>query len=528
MTTNGSTRVRYHDQQILRTRDFVEEQAYHLAQRRRHNIGGHSWGIVGGLELTRSTDGQLSVRPGMAIDGYGRELILPQPYPIDADVFADKGSETLDVYLEYAQNPTSDAASDVTACRTPGELAGNRSDETARVTIRRASQNQRLEAGIDLPARRQPEEVLADDLRFSPARVAPDDPAQRWPVFLGQLRRVGSESSVDLRSRPYAGLVGELVNAPSGWAWLQVGEREGNPYRFGVFLAEAGSATDPVTPAAPPLGPSKPTLGVTSGGDVEIRADTTVSGDVIVDGGAIEFGDGPEYQSAHPWRIYHTHKAADGAELRGEEAPVRDQLRIEMAGADDGEATNEVVVGHWSQESQSFVPCLTIGDDCRVTVRGNLEVNGSVSALGMKDPTTAEVTAFLVREQASDPDLVPSLVYALTSNNREVAFFEALTERIDDSLLDPLVKAIQNVNGLSEQLTKALDPTRLPLPGLVETPDGEGVTVGLPAAASTGEEEQPIATQGKTPRSKRSGGGRSPAPVRTKRQRKANPGSGQP
>ena len=541
MTTTGSTRVRYHDQQILRTRDFIDEQAYHLAQRRRHNIGGHSWGIVGGLELSRSTDGELSVQAGMAVDGYGRELILPQPYPIDADIFADKGSETLDVYLEYAKKPIDDAALDRMVCRPPGELAANRWDETARVTIRRASLNQRLEAGIDLPPRRQPEEVPEDDIRFSPARVAPDDPDQRWPVFLGQLRRAGSGSSVDLRGRPYAGLVGELVNAPSGWAWLQVGEREDNVYRFGVFLAEAGSATDPATPATPPLGPDKPTLGVTSGGNVEIRADTTVSGDVIVDGGAIEFGDGPEYQSAHPWRIYHTHQVAvpdrggddvgddfGRADGTTEGTPVRDQLRIEMAGADDSESTNEVVIGHWSQQSRSFVPCLTIGDDCRVTVDGDLEVCGTFSALNMTELSTAEATAFVVRAGAVDRDLVPSVIHALTSNDRETAFFDALTARIDDErLLATLVESIQKVNGLSARLTKALTPKEAQMPAAAEAADADALPVALAAEASAVAARATV-KPAKQPRSKRSAGTGSPAPARTKRQRKATPGTGQP
>ena len=44
-------RPRFQDGRLLRTSDFVDEQAYHLAQHRRHNITGHVWGIGAGLDV---------------------------------------------------------------------------------------------------------------------------------------------------------------------------------------------------------------------------------------------------------------------------------------------------------------------------------------------------------------------------------------------------------------------------------------------------------------------------------------------
>ena len=489
MNGDGSARVRYHDQQILRTKDFIDEQAYHVAQRRRHNIGGHSWGIVAGLEVVRAADGELSVQAGMAIDGYGRELILPTPSVIEADIFANKGSDTLDVYLEYAQHPVDRASPTGTDCPTPDELSGNRLEETASVLVRRASQNQALAIGTDLPARRQPPEVPPEDLRFSPARVAPDDPGQRWPVFLGQLRRIGAQSSVDLRARPYAGLVGELVTAPSGWAWLQVGEREGNDYRFGVFLAKEDPSANPATPASPPLGPAKPTLGVRADGEVEIRADTTLSGDLIVDGGAVEFCDGPEYQSAHPWRIYRTHTPAVPASDRVRTAsPVQDQLRIEMAAGDGDGAINEVVVGHWSEQSQSFVPCLTVSDDCRVTVSGNLEVNGTLTALEMKEATASEFAAFAQRTLQTDDTLSPLLARVVTSDGQEEAFFASLASRMQQErgLVLSLAETIGKADGLADELIKALASLGHPAPEIVRSAaeGGSSLVAATPEIAS--------------------------------------------
>ena len=51
MASDTIARVNYFDRQFLRTQDFVDEQAYHIAMRRRHNIAQHRWGIVAGLQL---------------------------------------------------------------------------------------------------------------------------------------------------------------------------------------------------------------------------------------------------------------------------------------------------------------------------------------------------------------------------------------------------------------------------------------------------------------------------------------------
>src|SRR5260370_15119781 len=100
MSDNSISRVHYFERQFLRTQDFSDEQSYHVAMRRRHNIAHHTWGIVSGLQLTVE-DGNFYVQPGMAIDGYGRELILPQKQSLSNKVFVDKATAELDVWLTY-------------------------------------------------------------------------------------------------------------------------------------------------------------------------------------------------------------------------------------------------------------------------------------------------------------------------------------------------------------------------------------------------------------------------------------------
>ena len=51
MNNNDIVRVHYYKEQFLRTDDFREEQDYHLAMRRRHNLAHHTWGVAYGLEV---------------------------------------------------------------------------------------------------------------------------------------------------------------------------------------------------------------------------------------------------------------------------------------------------------------------------------------------------------------------------------------------------------------------------------------------------------------------------------------------
>ena len=87
-------RVNYFEQQYLRSFDFTAEQTYHLEMRRRLNLALHLTGLVDGLELFKGPvepglPDQVYVTSGMAIDGYGREIVRFTSFAIDEDVLAD-------------------------------------------------------------------------------------------------------------------------------------------------------------------------------------------------------------------------------------------------------------------------------------------------------------------------------------------------------------------------------------------------------------------------------------------------------
>jgi hypothetical protein len=72
-------RPRYFSGQLLTPQDFEAEQSYHLEARRRDTRRLHGWGVVSGLGATASSGGGVVVEPGLAIDGLGRAIVVPEP-----------------------------------------------------------------------------------------------------------------------------------------------------------------------------------------------------------------------------------------------------------------------------------------------------------------------------------------------------------------------------------------------------------------------------------------------------------------
>ncbi len=97
-------RLHYFDQQFLRERDFTDEQAYHVRMRRQHNRVLHTWGIATGLEV-RGLGGakSVTVEPGTAIDGLGREIVLAAERQVE---LSGRGAGTFDITVAYHEVAT--------------------------------------------------------------------------------------------------------------------------------------------------------------------------------------------------------------------------------------------------------------------------------------------------------------------------------------------------------------------------------------------------------------------------------------
>jgi hypothetical protein len=101
--TDPVKRLNYFNGQFLREDDFRDEQSYHRGMRQLHNQSLHTYGITRGLKLTSPSGAtQVTVGQGSAIDGQGRELVLPDDFPTqDLSTFA--GHSTLFVTIAYAE-----------------------------------------------------------------------------------------------------------------------------------------------------------------------------------------------------------------------------------------------------------------------------------------------------------------------------------------------------------------------------------------------------------------------------------------
>ena len=80
-------RLNYFNGQFLVEKDFQDEQKYEVDMRRRLNAGLHSWGVAGGLTVTKSGDKQVTVAAGLAVNRDGAEIVLSAPQTVDLTPF---------------------------------------------------------------------------------------------------------------------------------------------------------------------------------------------------------------------------------------------------------------------------------------------------------------------------------------------------------------------------------------------------------------------------------------------------------
>lgn len=362
MSNPPVARVRYYPGQYLRSQDFTAEQQYHLAMRRRHLIAHHRFGIVSGLDITLH-DGRPVVEAGMAIDGYGREIVLPERTPLDMPrAFTARATDELQVWIAYDLLGTEPAPPGYASCSDGAETTYRLSERPVlRYTV----------PDLDHPDPRRPATVPTGDHEFGPARTPPDDPTHDWPVYLGTVTRAregGTDTyTIDTDGRPLAGLVGEMIESVSGRTSVQVGaERDDDPFRFAVRVHEAEGD------------PEVPRLSVLRDGDVAVVGRTALLGNVEIEG-IVEIEAGPVVDDlaelpGQPWTLSQVADADGHRELR---------LAMEQTDAAD----EEVVIGSWTtrtnpdgSETEEFTPCLTVRSDCSVTVHGDLIVDGTLFA----------------------------------------------------------------------------------------------------------------------------------------------------
>src|SRR6516164_2851426 len=112
-----------------------------MDMRRRLNVALHLWGIVDGLDVKKGAlvpgaPEQFYVDSGMAIDGYGREIILFAPYVLsDDDLRANQihAPGTYPLGIAYSREPTTPPEGGYRVCDLKDQYTRLR--ESYRITI---------------------------------------------------------------------------------------------------------------------------------------------------------------------------------------------------------------------------------------------------------------------------------------------------------------------------------------------------------------------------------------------------------
>lgn len=102
-------RPNYFSGQLLGEEDLKAEQQYHLDRVRRHMSLLHTWG-VDGLDVVKDGDRAVVVKPGVAIDNAGREIVLQEAQRL---VLSEDTGTVVHVTIGYQENfEAADRASD--------------------------------------------------------------------------------------------------------------------------------------------------------------------------------------------------------------------------------------------------------------------------------------------------------------------------------------------------------------------------------------------------------------------------------
>lgn len=397
------SRVNYFDKQFLRKQEFADEQGYQIALRRRHNISHHSWGIVVGLEVAAEEE-QLVVRPGLAIDGYGRELFLPARVNIDPDEFTRLGSDRLDVWLFYEQTNILNPPAGYTACGSDETDNFLRTRETPRVFLERAR--------VSRVKGREPRLVPKVILESTSQLQTPDDPLAVWPIYLARVTYFREQKDplkqflIDASDRPYAGIAAEVIDHPGSATRVEVGKQpKSNETRTisGVTVTYAPNEKRAFAVFVP--GESQePTLEPRFEIDVDdnncLRGTTNLYGNLVMAKGAVQFTE-PKFvddeatrKDAAIYRALTFRKTGAGATTSVQD----DELRIDLGQLSSNERV--FVIGHTTEDG-AFRPAMRlefttppagVEPQPLLTIYGDLKLEGLIQSAGTKERTLPEET----------------------------------------------------------------------------------------------------------------------------------------
>jgi hypothetical protein len=231
MATDEILRLHYFERQYLGAADLEDQQTYLRDMRRRHNVGHHTWGIVTGLDLVEvpvpgdPTAVSIFIQPGMAIDGFGREIIVMAPVQLDAALFASFNDDNYHaVWISYDQVQAQPPTGGFAQCDVSNQFS--RIQETYKIEV-----DPNPPTHIDVSVNGQQVNptsttisIPADD--SVPYQEFPDDSTDpTWLLQLGSVHWDGSPGQLKFKpatphtrladGRAYVGVVAQNVYGPA-------------------------------------------------------------------------------------------------------------------------------------------------------------------------------------------------------------------------------------------------------------------------------------------------------------------------
>nr|WP_042185015.1 hypothetical protein [Kibdelosporangium sp. MJ126-NF4]CEL16457.1 hypothetical protein [Kibdelosporangium sp. MJ126-NF4]CTQ90409.1 hypothetical protein [Kibdelosporangium sp. MJ126-NF4] len=227
----GPLRPTFLEGQILAAADLTATVAYARAGAARHARHLHDWGIAEGLELVTEnrTDPATNVRyvevtvsAGLAIDGTGREVLVPEPVVLRESDFEQVNGADMDTNSPYPLFLT--AVDRDPPARPPQESCAGAGGQT------------RVEESYQIFFGRLGDELLVADQQPPSVAAAPAEPPVRWLILLGYVQWTGGHfTAVSAKARGvgprYAGVRADSVSARSGTLALRTkpAVQEGQP-----------------------------------------------------------------------------------------------------------------------------------------------------------------------------------------------------------------------------------------------------------------------------------------------------------
>lgn len=128
-------RNRFFSGKLLTAEDLELEQEYFREKLKRHNRYLHGFGVVFGLEVSKSGR-DVAISPGLAIDCQGNEIVIPKP--LEQALPSPDLDSTLFLSISYIEKQTDPVPAVVPSC---SEMENSRIEESAAAVFVKGNAN---------------------------------------------------------------------------------------------------------------------------------------------------------------------------------------------------------------------------------------------------------------------------------------------------------------------------------------------------------------------------------------------------